>query len=435
MTLSLLPNKAIIPKDMEGKSLVGQDCWNTNGSVKSRETPCASDDQRSQEPRRCVCFAKKKPAPFKVDEIGIENNNDNSSNRDSSSSGAPSPQEPILSVKTPVQTTSSLTQVVDLSGSAHSMVSSYSSSCQVRREKIVFSPLESHSLSKSQELNTNLSQNVSNSTLGLRKAMSSSIAIKGVDVLVQNHEISSKGSTTSGNCSPTRTTIGSDGEDDTSTDSSQEDENHVRETALSSQVTSGNETIRVYLPTVATELASSGYIKQAIDVFSEWIDSKAEPEDFRVFFNRCWCFYELDLYQEALADVEKVLQLNKTFSKGFYLKGKILMEMKQFIEAEAAFMTSYSLDGFPNGPLGEPTVQWIKKNIYFALLKEGYDAYIAGHISKTHMSIEEAKTFLECGGFTDLVIGMVRKKSQQKCEEIKKTGKIYPRSWFRIRMS
>jgi tetratricopeptide (TPR) repeat protein len=254
--------------------------------------------------------------------------------------------------------------------------------------------------------------------------------------VVQSHDISSAkdspltNSTNKTSSVVAATTIGSDGEDDTSTDSSQEDE--VPQSTVQSYPTRCNPSPQVYLPTVATQLASAGFIQDAIDVFTEWIEMKAEPEDYRVYFNRCWCRYELEQYKEALDDANKVLHLNTTFSKGYYLKGKIMIEMKRFVEAETAFMTSYSLDGYPQGPLGNPTIQWIKKNIYFCLMDDGYDSYVADCIAKDHLSIDEARHFLDMGGFSEIVVQMVKKKSMQKCEEMKKTGKIYPRSWFKL---
>lgn len=455
MTVSVsYPGITSCPKDHQKSRTFGQDrasldkknmTYANKMSRAAKDTSSCVSNNNNQNyqynpPRFLV---RKRPAPKNSsvdDTINTDEDNNRSSNSDSSRD-VPSPQRrqgdsSSLSGKTPVQISS--TRVDCLSGSSTPHSSSVSSSCQIRREKIVYSSHLPHSSSKSQELKINrVSQNQNDiKSLGPRRGMTSSPKDPETTTVVQSHDISSAkdspltNSTNKTSSVVAATTIGSDGEDDTSTDSSQEDE--VPQSTVQSYPTRCNPSPQVYLPTVATQLASAGFIQDAIDVFTEWIEMKAEPEDYRVYFNRCWCRYELEQYKEALDDANKVLHLNTTFSKGYYLKGKIMIEMKRFVEAETAFMTSYSLDGYPQGPLGNPTIQWIKKNIYFCLMDDGYDSYVADCIAKDHLSIDEARHFLDMGGFSEIVVQMVKKKSMQKCEEMKKTGKIYPRSWFKL---
>lgn len=182
-----------------------------------------------------------------------------------------------------------------------------------------------------------------------------------------------------------------------------------------------------HLPSLATELAQQGLIKEAAELFTKWIDSQEDVDDYRVFFNRCWCLYEMDRYEDALKDATKVLELNNTFSKGYYIMGKILLELKNFKGAEKALNVSYDLDGRVNC---EHTLKWIRDTIYRYLVHEGYDPFIAGQMSTTHSSIEDAVDFLEAGGFNDIVLQLVHAKRTKMLQLARKTGKIYPKSWF-----
>ena len=73
---------------------------------------------------------------------------------------------------------------------------------------------------------------------------------------------------------------------------------------------------KIYLPSFATEQALLGRYAYARQLFDCWIEAKSEAEDYRVFFNRAICNYELEDYEQALADVDVAIRLRDKWPKG-----------------------------------------------------------------------------------------------------------------------
>lgn len=73
---------------------------------------------------------------------------------------------------------------------------------------------------------------------------------------------------------------------------------------------------KIYLPSFATEQAMSGQYEYARQLYDTWIDAKCEPDDYRIFFNRAICNYELDAFEQALDDVNVVIRLKDKWPKG-----------------------------------------------------------------------------------------------------------------------
>jgi tetratricopeptide (TPR) repeat protein len=73
---------------------------------------------------------------------------------------------------------------------------------------------------------------------------------------------------------------------------------------------------RIYLPSFATDQALCGNYEYARQLFDCWINEKCEPPDYRIFFNRAICNYELEEYDKALADVNVAIRMNEKWPKG-----------------------------------------------------------------------------------------------------------------------
>lgn len=73
---------------------------------------------------------------------------------------------------------------------------------------------------------------------------------------------------------------------------------------------------RIYLPSFATEQALSGKYEYARQLFDCWINEKCGPDDYRIFFNRAICNYELEDFDKALADVNVAIRMNDKWPKG-----------------------------------------------------------------------------------------------------------------------
>jgi hypothetical protein len=113
-------------------------------------------------------------------------------------------------------------------------------------------------------------------------------------------------------------------------------------------------------------------------------------------------------------------------SKGHYVKGKILSEMRKFQSAEDSFLTSLKLDGYEN----PDTEARIRKNIFMALVRDGFDAMEADHASVKQCTYENAKDYLMAGGF-DQSLEMTRSAKAAKLSELsRKVGRILPPVWF-----
>lgn len=72
----------------------------------------------------------------------------------------------------------------------------------------------------------------------------------------------------------------------------------------------------IYLPSYATSEAAAGDYEKARSLFDHWIHGQYEPGDYRVYYNRAICNYELEDYEKALRDVNIAIKLKFEWSKG-----------------------------------------------------------------------------------------------------------------------
>ncbi|XP_066550010.1 stress-induced-phosphoprotein 1 isoform X2 [Amia ocellicauda] len=90
------------------------------------------------------------------------------------------------------------------------------------------------------------------------------------------------------------------------------------------------------------QLVQEGLYFQAVEMFTEAI--KYDPKDYRFFGNRSYCHECLEQYPSALADAERSIHLAADWPKGYFRKGRALMGMKRYGEAEKALEEVLKLD-------------------------------------------------------------------------------------------
>mgnify|MGYP001810443733 CR=1 FL=1 len=90
------------------------------------------------------------------------------------------------------------------------------------------------------------------------------------------------------------------------------------------------------------EHATAQEFEKAIEKFTEAI--KYDPLDHRLYGNRSFCYEKLNKYQEALDDAEKAISIDFDSRKGYYRKGKALVGLKRYREAEQSFLRLFELD-------------------------------------------------------------------------------------------
>jgi tetratricopeptide (TPR) repeat protein len=179
----------------------------------------------------------------------------------------------------------------------------------------------------------------------------------------------------------------------------------------------------VYLPTYATQLAHNGNYEAAVQWFSFFL-FLSPTEDYRVYFNRAYCYLELNQPERALKDVERIIELEPDWSRAYYKRAEILSEMGRYEEAENEYKKSEILDKLDS----TETQMAIKWNIYNALKSEGYDDVVAGYGRDQYSSIDEAKEGIESGQF-DISLMMLRFAKQQKFLA-RKDKRLIPRNFY-----
>uniref|UniRef100_A0A1B6F632 RRM domain-containing protein n=1 Tax=Cuerna arida TaxID=1464854 RepID=A0A1B6F632_9HEMI len=119
------------------------------------------------------------------------------------------------------------------------------------------------------------------------------------------------------------------------------------------------------------------------------------PRDPRLYNNRCYSYCRLKDYKSALSEAEFMVKEFPSFSKGYYRKAEILIEMKRYIEAELVLHEILKLE--PNCQ----EAKFLLSEVQLMLLCSGgkysvHDSIRA--LQLTNFNTEQAKAFLEVGG-------------------------------------
>uniref|UniRef100_A0AAY5EMW1 C3H1-type domain-containing protein n=1 Tax=Electrophorus electricus TaxID=8005 RepID=A0AAY5EMW1_ELEEL len=90
-----------------------------------------------------------------------------------------------------------------------------------------------------------------------------------------------------------------------------------------------NKVCKINQGVMGNAYADSGNFNMAVKYFTEAI--KHNPKEF--FGNRSFCYERMQQYEKALTDAVVAVQLNSTFIKGLFRKGKALVGLKRYNEA------------------------------------------------------------------------------------------------------
>ncbi|XP_013889933.1 uncharacterized protein LOC106537110 [Austrofundulus limnaeus] len=89
------------------------------------------------------------------------------------------------------------------------------------------------------------------------------------------------------------------------------------------------------LAIMGNKFASAGDYNMAVKYFTDAI--KYNPQEFKLFGNRSFCFEKLQEYEKALADAELCIGISPGWIKGLFRKGRALAGLKRYEEAAEAF--------------------------------------------------------------------------------------------------
>ncbi|XP_056883872.1 uncharacterized protein LOC130522972 isoform X1 [Takifugu flavidus] len=133
--------------------------------------------------------------------------------------------------------------------------------------------------------------------------------------------------------------------------------------------------------------AGAGNFKKAVQYYTDAI--KRNPTEYKLFGNRSFCFERMRLYMKALDDAELSLSMRPGWVKGLFRKGRALMGLKRYEEAERAFRQILAEDS----SCPDATQELFRVQI--AQLREyGYTYDESVHALNTHKSVRNALQFL-----------------------------------------
>ncbi|KAM3831515.1 tetratricopeptide repeat protein 31 isoform 2-T2 [Vipera latastei] len=92
------------------------------------------------------------------------------------------------------------------------------------------------------------------------------------------------------------------------------------------------------------ETAKQERYHEAVLLFTEAI--KLNPQEYRFFGNRSFCYEKLQSHTEALRDAQHALSLRPGWPKGLFRQGKALLGLKQYADAARMFQQLLQFDGF-----------------------------------------------------------------------------------------
>ncbi|TSW48774.1 Tetratricopeptide repeat protein 31 [Bagarius yarrelli] len=103
-----------------------------------------------------------------------------------------------------------------------------------------------------------------------------------------------------------------------------------------------NVTKSMELAVIGNKYAQTGNLDMAVKCFTDAI--KHNPQEFKLFGNRSFCYEKMQQYEKALIDADIALSLNTTWIKGLYRKGKALVGLKRYYDACLTYKEVLVLD-------------------------------------------------------------------------------------------
>jgi len=141
------------------------------------------------------------------------------------------------------------------------------------------------------------------------------------------------------------------------------------------------------------ELAGKEQYMDAIIMFSEAI--KLDPSDYRFFGNRSYCYDRTGQYENALKDSQSAISLAHQWPKGYFRKGRALIGLERYQEAEEAFHTVLTLDKEC------PDAQFELEKVRVRILTDmGFQKPFAEESVKIHGTVQSALEALLAGNVT-----------------------------------
>lgn len=140
--------------------------------------------------------------------------------------------------------------------------------------------------------------------------------------------------------------------------------------------------------------ANDGHFREAVDLFSRAIS--LDSSDFRFFGNRSFCYERLEEYDKSLADANKAISIAPDWPKGYFRKGKALIGLKNYADAEDAFIHVLKLDvkcADARHELGEVRIE--------QLIDMGFGPLLARSAIAQHGTVQQALDCLLAGLVSD----------------------------------
>ncbi|GFY47023.1 tetratricopeptide repeat protein 31 [Trichonephila inaurata madagascariensis] len=131
------------------------------------------------------------------------------------------------------------------------------------------------------------------------------------------------------------------------------------------------------------EMANLGYYSEAAELFAEAI--KLDPSDHRFYGNRSYCFDRLLLYEKALKDADKAIALSPVWPKGYFRRGRALLGLKKYAEAEQCFVEVMKRDNDCVDAISE-----LRKAKILQIMEKGYSKEHAEAAISNYSTVAEA---------------------------------------------
>ncbi|GFW60560.1 tetratricopeptide repeat protein 31 [Trichonephila clavipes] len=131
------------------------------------------------------------------------------------------------------------------------------------------------------------------------------------------------------------------------------------------------------------EMANLGYYSEAAELFAEAI--KLDPSDHRFYGNRSYCFDRLLLFEKALKDADKAIALSPVWPKGYFRRGRALLGLKKYAEAEQCFVEVMKRDNDCVDAISE-----LRKAKILQIMDKGYSKEHAEAAISNYSTVAEA---------------------------------------------